>query len=411
MSEQFKLNSDGECMSCNKQTLQSETIQCFTCKLFFHAVCPDADDNETLATKSFFTCYNRSSTKRNFQFFCNPCITKLENSMAESDGSRLNNLEMNMTTINGELSEIKSLLSNHLSRSSTVKKNSLEIQHNGKNDNIWFNKDRLASVKAPLSEPILVVNKVHEANSDSTFVSVEKTIVDNNIPVTKTFKNTSGELVLVCDTVDSRDKLNNLIASNDDEIQTKIINRKKPSITIVGLSTSYKKEEIVNQLVSQNQFVKHFAMANNIDDHIEIFDVKPTRSNPLVYQAFAAVSETLRAGLRSFRDKVVIGVMNCRIYDRYHIRRCNNCQCYGHYYKECPTPNDHCCAKCSLDHQTNVCTVTTSKKCINCSKAGIEESDHASYDHNCPSLLKITEKMKNRNDKNLNLRMHKGDHH
>ena len=163
-------------------------------------------------------------------------------------------------------------------------------------------------------------------------------------------------------------------------------------------------------MVSQNQFVKNFSMANNIEDHIDIFNVKPTWSNPSVYQAFAAVSEALRTGLKSYRDKVVIGVMNCKIYDRYHIKRCNNCQNYGHYYKECPTPNIHCRAECSLDHATKACTSTT-KKCINCSKEWISLSDHAAYDHSCPSMLKMIEKNKNQNDRDLNLRMHKGDHH
>ena len=84
-------------------------------------------------------------------------------------------------------------------------------------------------------------------------------------------------------------------------------------------------------------------MANNIEDHIDIFDVKPTRSTPSAFTAVSealravsealravseslrAVSEALRAGLKTYRDKVVIGVMNCKIYDRYHIKKCNHC--------------------------------------------------------------------------------------
>ena len=116
----------------------------------------------------------------------------------------------------------------------------------------------------------------------------------------------------------------------------------------------------------------------------------------------------LRAGFKRYKDKVVIGVENCKIYDRYHIKRCNNCQGNGHYYKECPMPNIHCCSKCTLNHPTNTCTGITSKKCTNCSKAGINESDHAAYDHNCPSLQKNIEKKKIQNNKNLNSRMHKG---
>ena len=266
-------------------------------------------------------------------------------------------------------------------------------------NNIWFNKDKLVSTKVAPAESILVVNKSQRLNNDS----VEKAIVDNAIPVTKSYNNASGDLVIVCDTPDSRDKLKDIISSTTENIQMKSITRKKPSITIVGLSKKYKKEEVVSQIVSQNQFVKHFCTVNNINEHIEIHDIKPTRSKPFVYQVFASVSETLRKGLRNYNDKIVIGLTNCKIYDRFHVKRCNNCQGYGHYYKECPTPNAHCCAKCGLNHPTNSCEGTV-KKCINCSKVGIADVNHTAYDPTCPSLLSQVEKKKKWNEKHLNLR-------
>ena len=134
--------------------------------------------------------------------------------------------------------------------------------------------------------------------------------------------------------------------------------------------------------------MKHFCTVNNINEHIEIHDIKPTRSKPSVYQVFASVSETLRKGLRNYNDKIVIGLTNCKIYDRFHVKRCNNCLGYGHYYKECPTPNAHCCAKCGLNHPTNSCEGTV-KKCINCSKAGTADVNHTAYDPTLPYLISV----------------------
>ena len=243
-----------------------------------------------------------------------------------------------------------------------------------------------------------------EASDETAFGSVEKAIIDNIIPVTKTFKNNSGDLVLVCENKDSRDKLKNIIASADENIKMKALSQKRPSITIVGLRECHKKEDIVKQLVSQNQFVKLFSMANNINEHIEIFDVKPTRSNQAVYQVFASVSDVLREGFKNYKDKVVIGLMSCKIYDRHYIKRCNNCQEYGHYYKECPTPNVHCCAKCSADHPTNTCPESSIRKCINCTKAGLLDNEHATYDHNCQSLKNQLHKKKELDKKHLNMK-------
>ena len=57
-----------------------------------------------------------------------------------------------------------------------------------------------------------------------------------------------GVLILVCDTPDSRDKLKDAIASTTDTVQMKSALGKKPSITIVGLSRQYSKDELSNKL-------------------------------------------------------------------------------------------------------------------------------------------------------------------
>ena len=181
----------------------------------------------------------------------------------------------------------------------------------------------------------------------------------------------------------------------------KSVGSKKSSITIVGFSQQYSKEEVVNQIVTQNMFVKDFATANNIDEHIDVHDIKPTRANPMVFQAFVSVSEVLRNGLRNYRDKVIIGLKSCKIYDRFHVKRCNNCQVLGHFYKDCPTPTQACCAKCSLNHPTNSCT-TTDRKCANCAKEGNENHEHATFDPKCPSMLKIVDKKKKAYETHLN---------
>ena len=86
-----------------------------------------------------------------------------------------------------------------------------------------------------------------------------------------------------------------------------------------------------------------FSNSNDLKEHIEIFAVRPLKNNAECFQAFANVSKVLREGLHYFGNKVTIGLSTCKIYDRYHIKRCNNCQNFGHYMKDCPTPNVHVC--------------------------------------------------------------------
>ena len=352
-------------------------------------------DDERVGTKSLVTAFCRKSTKRNFQFFCDVCVTQCEIDMKSSEAKRF--VENNVTTIKDELIEIKNLLK---------LKDTKPAPKPSHSDNIWFNQERLASTKVAPTEPILVVDNMQDVNN----VSVEKAIVDNGIPVTKTYKNNKGSLVLVCDTPDSRDKLKQAIASTTDNIQMKSATGKKPSITIVGLSKQYSKDEVITQIVSQNQFVKDFSTVNDIKDHIEIHDVKPTRSNPSIFQAFASVSDPLRKGIRNYRDKVTIGLTSCKIYDRYHIKRCNNCQGLGHYYKECTTPHAACCAKCSGNHATNDCN-STEKRCKNCVDAGVEDNGHTAFDPKCPTMLSLVEKRKKSYESHLNSQRSVMAHH
>ena len=392
MGDQFKLDDNGTCQSCSTVSLEAENLQCYMCKGIFHGACPNLTDEDRVGTKSLISNFKRPSTKLNFKFFCHNCLTKFEIIMVNTETNRLNTMEGNINSIKSELEEIKTLLKqNGKPATNQGKSNS----HFPTTENIWFNKSRLESTKVSPAEPMLVLNNAQEVNE-----SVEKAIVENSIPVTKSFKNNSGKLVVVCDTQDSRDKLQNIIATSSGNIEMKPVTRKKPSVTIVGLSKKYTKEEVVNQIVSQNQFVKHFSTVNDINEHIEIHDVKPTRAKTSVFQVFASVSETLRKGFRNYNDKITIGLTNCRIYDRFHVKRCNNCQVLGHYYKECPTPAVSCCAKCGKNHSTNTCN-TNEIKCINCSKAGVD-SNHTAFDPKCLTLMAAVDKKKKSNEKVLN---------
>ena len=387
MGDQFKCDNAGTCNSCKEVVTADENLECFFCKSVFHGSCNNMAQEEKPGTKSLVTHFNRASTQKNFKFFCNTCLTKFEIDLASSDTARLNKVEDNIGNIKSELEEIKKLLRENVKPLAAKGSKDDGIS---RVDNIWFDKARLESTKIPPAQPMLLLD-----NDEAINKTVEMAIIENGIPVTKSYTNNSGKRVVVCENQESRDELQRIIASSNENAEMKSVTRKKPSITIVGLSRNYSKEEIINQLVSQNQYIRQFTTVNDINEHIEIHDVKPTRSNPSIFQAFASVSESLRKGFDNYKDKVTVGLTSCKIYDRFHVKRCNNCQGIGHYYKECPTPDETRCAKCSLNHPTNSCTATESK-CINCSKEG-KESNHKAYDPKCPVLVSEIEKKKNLN--------------
>ena len=81
-------------------------------------------------------------------------------------------------------------------------------------------------------------------------------------------------------------------------------------------------------------------------------------------------------------NKVIIGLCCCRVYIQSSAVRCYNCQEIGHIAKSCQ--NSTVCGKCSLPHDTKVCSSGVIK-CHNCHKKG-NPHDHYAFDFRCPLL-------------------------
>ena len=76
--------------------------------------------------------------------------------------------------------------------------------------------------------------------------------MNNNIPLIESCKNKSADLMVVCESQDTRDELENLLTSSNEEIVMSTPREIRPAITVVGFPKEYKKEEITNMLVLQN---------------------------------------------------------------------------------------------------------------------------------------------------------------
>ena len=309
--------------------------------------------------------------------------------LVETENQKITGLVSKVNNMENKLNEITKLLKNAPSQQKSEPTKPAT-------QSIWHNKEKLATIKAPPQNSVLVIKNGSDAEqNDENQNKVEQTMMSNNIPITQSYKNKAGDLVMVCETKDQRDELKNLVSSTNEEIVMNAPAEKRPSITIVGLPKEYTKGEIIQMLVLQNGFIKGFANSNDINQHIEIFAVRPLKNNANCYQVFANVSTTLREGFQHFKNKVTIGLTTCKVYDQYHIKRCNKCQHFGHYMKDCPTPDTHVCGKCSSDHRTSDCGSST-PKCINCVRNKNEDCNHHALSFKCPSLKHQQELLKKR---------------
>ena len=408
MSLNIKLDADGSCNLCKKTSLPNEHVGCFICYCQFHAVCPNVGADHKLATKTTISNFNFNSTKKNFMFLCDACLTKFERINADSDGQRINTLESQIGNVDKQLSEIKKLLEAKSEKPAQVKETNKAQDHQQKNNSIWFDKEKLAKIKAPTAPSVLIIGNGDDsdASNKNHIDLVERVIMENNIAFQQTYKNKKGEVVIVCDSEESRNNLHNIVSNTDKNVPIKTPKGKSPSVSIVGVPKEYSEAEINEMLVKQNDFIRRFASANKIEEHFKVFAVRPTKKNPHIFQVFATVSQVLRDGIQQFNDKLTLGLTSCKVYDQYHIKRCYKCQNFGHYSKEC-TSQEEICAKCGDNHDTKNCTATL-KRCINCVRDKSTTHDHFAFDPKCPAMIKQQNSLKRKlNNVNLNLARYK----
>ena len=405
--QKVELEKDGYCCACEEVPVETEVLRCSMCKKRFHGVCKAASGDEKWATKSAISNFNATSTKNNFMFFCNTCKTIMETNIADKDDYRVRRMERNMDFLMNEISEIKELLKSTAALpaypipASVLAPNPAvpiieKVLSGSKNtqnqSNIWNDAEKLATIKAPV-ESVLIINKTSDDDTDRTNKEiVENVVIGSKIPVKKSFKSMNGNLVVVCDSVESRNELKEHVSAASGAIEMRSPNENKSTVSIVGLMKNYTKEEVI-ELLKQNYFLTQFSENNDIQEHIKVFAVKPLKGNNDVFQAFARVSKIVRQGFKTHNDKVTMGITTCKIYDQYQVKRCKNCQGFGHFYKSCPTAETSVCAKCGADHKTNDCT-STEIHCVNCAKTTDVDCKHRSDDPKCPSIAQQQEKMK-----------------
>ena len=393
MAQAVKINDNSICTGCSDTPPPDQRILCFTCKHSFHAVCEAVDKDHMVGTKTMVKLFLGGSTKSNFKFFCDVCLTNMEKGLVQTEGQKIVGLEKKVSKMEGKLDEIVKLLKNSNSSNDQPK---MPAQTKPIISSLWNDKEKLRTVKAPPEKSVLVIKSSNNSERNvSNQDKVEKAIKDHNIDISESYKNKAGDIVVVCETPETRDELKNVVASTDQHIEMNSPAEKRQSITIVGLPKEYQKDEVIQMLQLQNGFIKGFARNNDINNHIEIFAIKCLKNDESKFQAFASVSSTLREGLNYFGNKVTLGLSTCKVYDQFHVKRCYNCQQFGHYKRDCPTPQSHVCGKCSENHATNTCT-SNSSKCINCVKEKITGNNHHTSSIKCPCVIKQQNILKNR---------------
>ena len=390
MSATFEIDKNSICSSCKQLPTANEHLCCRICKNSFHVLCPNVTTDVKWAPKTTVTSFKAPSVKPNFLFMCDACLTKFEIDLVQDVTKRINFLESKVANIDTKLTEIYELLK------TGEKEPVAKMVENAETEkNVWNDSNALNKIKAS-PNTVLVVGKTGDSEKDiSNANEIEDIILKNELPLKNSYKNKEGDLVLVCDTVEDRAKLQEIVHSSTVDVSTKVPSTKRSPISVVGFNKEYNSHEFANNFLNQNSHIKLFSESVDFNEHFKIRVIKPLKNDASKFQAFCFISDDLQKLIRKYGGKIMIGLNSCKVYEQSSVKRCNLCQGYGHYARECSATNPTC-GKCSLAHSTNDCT-STIKKCVNCSRSNITEIQHYTYDHTCPSLVAESEKMKQTN--------------
>ena len=269
------------------------------------------------------------------------------------------------------------------------------ITNDTTNKTMWCDEQRVHQMKSSL----VIKHKSSDVPSTALDLNVVREIaVKNSIPVTNIGVSKKGNTFIHCPSAEARDKLQPLLINANlvgkDVVSVK---EKSPHITIVDIiqtgSEELTKENILVQICSQNP--KLAALIESGNEFKVLFIKKNSQTKK--FSAAVRVSCDIRRAIKSDRDRIYVGISSCRVYDRFYVKRCNNCQQFGHFKDSCQ--NETVCGHCSGPHQSEGCSLKESKdfsklKCTNCKDAPGCGNGHSAFWYNCPAYKEAQKKLR-----------------
>ena len=400
----FLLDPVGKCMSCSLSPQATETVKCATCKEYFHALCDKATDDNFICLKSFLKNWHSPSVKSNFEWNCDLCKTKKEENEVFTTENKFDKLFSLIKSLGTEITEMKSGFDKDiLSVKSAVAELSSgvgplrdsPVQHvNNAHPSPWANKEKVKNMRSSLvlKNKDGAITEVDKTAQQAQLARVKTLAVSNEIPVSRVGFDNSGNTYIDCPSSEYINKLQPLLTEDFKDKQVSVVKDKLPCISIVGIEDEVTKSNLLNQVCKQNPSVSTLV---NAGEEFTVVFVKSASSGK--FTAVARVSAKIRNAIRAGRNRIFLGLTSCKVYDRFHVKRCNKCQQYGHYKADCT--NSPCCAYCSEDHETETCELkdsndTSKFSCVNCKTKGHQHIGHTAFSYTCPTYIAAQNRMK-----------------
>ena len=371
-----QVNGSGECEGCKTNVNEADVLICSDCKTVFHAIC---GEETPFGSKTWISNFKKVKVC-NFLFACDICVTKREQNEASSMKQQMAALTSSVATLVKEFELLKEENAKQKER-----KEGKEVEKN-----VWSNTEKIQNMKSSLH----IKSKGKEVN----LVKIQEIAVKNGIQVSKTVVKENGDVYVDLPNAKNREKFTPLL--NDEEFaEHEIISLKSklPTISILDVKEYTTKEDFIERVKKQNEGIRTLIEGGSEFSIVYSKGPENTQREQKHHLVVARVSEEIRKVIKSNRDKIFAELSTYRVIDRFYIKRCNKCQKFGHYEKDCQ--NEARCGYCCGSHLSTTCTENAEKikdlfKCVNCKDNGKNPEKHSAFWHKCPTHIEMQKKMK-----------------
>ena len=169
-----------------------------------------------------------------------------------------------------------------------------------------------------------------------------------------------------------------------------------PTISVSNIADNFAPEKLLEVILKSHPEIKTYIENGAV---FNILNIRKQNKNSM-YQANIRVSNNVRKFIENLGNRLYIGLTSCKVYDHFHVKRCNKCQKYGHYQAACTSPVFHC-GICSENHDTAACpkkdNANYSGLCINCKHSKLSDIDqnHRATSQSCTSYKHAQQKLRN----------------
>lgn len=203
-------------------------------------------------------------------------------------------------------------------------------------------------------------------------------------------KISNNRLIIKCFKREDATKLQKEISKEIKDVETKELEKKKPTLVFKGIYNDYNKEEFIEDLIEQNEYLKYSSDNKDINSLLNVKKVVKNKFNDTSNYIVEVDKEVRRMILQ--REKINIGYQRIYVEDANPIFQCYHCLRFGHTAVRCLQKDKDAasCTYCGDAHTHNACgNKNKSPKCKNCEQHNLKNkwtfpSNHRANDRiNC----------------------------